>query len=185
MENASTTSARYSRGAIVLHWLIALLIVLNVIGAFVAEDLSKADKAWMMGNHKAAGLLILALTIARIVWRLIHPAPPLVETLKAWEAALARVTHALFYFLMLAVPLAGWGLASALGKGKPVGFFGLFDVPALPVGGDEPTVDMFHELHEIFAFLMIGLLVLHLGAALKHHWLDKDGTMRRMVPWLK
>lgn len=185
MENASTNSGRYSRGAVVLHWLIALLIVLNVIGAFVAEDLSKADEAIVMGYHKATGISILLLTIARIVWRLMHKAPPLVETLKAWEAALARVTHAGFYFLMLAVPLSGWAMSSAYSKGKPVSMFGLFDVPALPVGSDEPTADMFHELHEVFAFVMIGLFVLHVGAALKHHFMDKDGTMQRMVPWLK
>ncbi|MEY4952144.1 MAG: hypothetical protein RL299_568 [Pseudomonadota bacterium] len=185
MENASTTSDRYSRGAIVLHWLIALLIVLNVIGAFVAEDLSKADEAIVMGYHKATGISILLLTIARIVWRLMHKAPPLVETLKAWEAALARVIHAGFYFLMLAVPLSGWAMSSAYSKGKPVSMFGLFDMPALPVGSDEPTADMFHELHEVFAFVMIGLFVLHVGAALKHHFVDKDGTMQRMVPWLK
>lgn len=185
MENASTSSARYSRGAVVLHWLIALLIVLNIVVAFVSEDMSKADRAIVMGNHKAIGITILVLTVARIVWRLMHKAPPLIETLKAWEAALARVTHAGFYFLMLAVPLSGWGLSSAFSKGKPVSLFGLFDVPALPVGADEPTVDMFHELHEVFAFAMIGLLLLHVGAALKHHFVDKDGTMRRMVPWLK
>lgn len=185
MENASTTSDRYSRGAVVLHWLIALLIILNIIGAFVAEDLSKADEAIVIGYHKATGITILVLTLARIVWRLMHKAPPMVETLKAWEAALARVTHAGFYFLMLAVPLSGWAMHSAHSKGKSVSLFGLFDVPALPVGSDEPTADMFHELHEIFAFVMIGLFLLHVGAALKHHFVDKDGTMRRMVPWMK
>jgi cytochrome b561 len=185
MENASTSSARYSRGAVVLHWLIALLIVINIIGAFVAEDLPKADRAIVMGYHKATGITILVLTVARIVWRLMHKAPPLIETLKAWEAALARVTHAGFYFLMLAVPVTGWAFASAASKGKPVSLFGLVDVPALPVGSDEPTADMFSELHEVLAFVMIGLLVLHVGAALKHHFIDKDGTMRRMVPWLK
>lgn len=185
MDIASTTSARYSRGAIVLHWLIALLIILNVVAAFVSEDMSKADRAIVMGNHKAIGITILVLTVARIVWRLMHKAPPLMETLKAWEAALARVVHAGFYFLMLAVPVTGWALASAFSKGKPVSLFGLVGVPALPVGSDEPTVDMFGELHEVLAFAMIGLFVLHIAAALKHQFLDKDGTVRRMVPWLK
>lgn len=185
MDTASTASARYSRGAIVLHWLIAVLIILNVIAAFVSEDMSKADRAIVMGNHKAIGIAILLLTVVRIVWRLMHKAPPLLETLKAWEAALARVVHAGFYFLMLAVPLTGWAMSSAYSKGKPVSMFGLFDMPALPVGSDEPTADMFHELHEILAFVMIGLFLLHVGAALKHHFVDKDGTARRMVPWLK
>jgi len=185
METASTASARYSRGAIALHWLIAVLILLNIVAAFVSEDMSKADRAIVMGNHKAIGITILILTLLRIVWRLTHKAPPLMESLKAWEAALARVAHAGFYFLMLTLPVTGWALSSAFSKGKPVNLFGLANVPALPVGFDEPTVDMFGELHEVFGYLMIALLVLHIAAAVKHQFLDKDQTMRRMVPWLK
>ena len=185
MDNATTASARYSRGAIILHWLIAVLIMLNTAAAWVSEDMSKADRAMVMGNHKAIGITILVLTLARIVWRLMHKAPPLIETLKAWEAALSRVTHAGFYFLMLALPASGWALSSAFTKGAPVSLFGLFGFPALPVGTDKPTVGMFHEMHEVFGNLMVALFVLHVAAALKHHWIDKDGTMRRMVPWLK
>jgi cytochrome b561 len=185
MDTAPNSAARYSRGAIALHWIIALLIVLNFVVAWLSEDMPKQDAAIMMGNHKAIGITILALTVVRIAWKLTHKSPPLVETLKAWEAALAKVTHGLMYLLMLAIPLAGWGLSSAWGKGKPVSIFGMFDVPALPVGSDKPTVDMFHELHEITATLMLVLFVLHVGAALKHHLVDKDSTLRRMVPWMK
>ncbi|HQV03965.1 MULTISPECIES: cytochrome b [unclassified Novosphingobium] len=185
MDTAPNSAARYSRGAIALHWIIALLIVLNFVVAWLSEDMPKEDAAIMMGNHKAIGITILALTAVRIIWKLTHKTPPLVETLKAWEAALAKVTHGLMYLLMLAIPLAGWGLSSAWGKGKPVSMFGLFDVPALPVGSDKPTVGMFHELHEITATLMLVLFALHVGAALKHHLVDKDSTLRRMVPWMK
>ena len=185
MDTASLPLARYSRGAIALHWIIALLIALNFGAAWIAEDMSKQDAALVMGNHKAIGITVLVLTILRIVWKLTHPAPPLIETLKAWEAALAKVVHVLFYGLMLAIPLAGWALHSAFGQGKPVSIFGLFNVPALPVGSDKPTVSMFGELHEITATLMLVLFALHIGAALKHQIVDKDGTMRRMVPWLK
>lgn len=185
MDTAASSAARYSRGAIALHWIIALLIVLNFVVAWLAEDAPKEDAAVMMGNHKAIGITILALTVARIVWRLTHKAPPLLESLKAWEAALAKVTHGLFYLLMIAIPVAGWGLASAYGKGKPVSMFGLFDVPALPVGHDKATVGMFHDLHEVTATLMLVLFVLHVGAALKHQFLDKDGTLARMLPWAR
>ena len=100
--------ARYSRGAIALHWIIALLIMGNFIGAWVSEDMPRPEKMELMGYHKAFGMLILGLTVLRIIWRLTHTPPPLEETLKAWEAALAKVTHALFYFLMLAVPMLNW-----------------------------------------------------------------------------
>jgi cytochrome b561 len=185
MDTTHISAARYSRGAIALHWIIALMIMLNFALAWISEDLPKEDRAVMLGNHKAIGITILALTVLRILWRLTHKAPPLVETLKAWEAALSKVTHALFYLLMLAIPIAGWGLSSAWGKGKPVSIFGLFDVPALPVGSDKPTVEMFGELHEVAATIMLVLLALHIGAAIKHHWIDKDGTLRRMVPWIR
>lgn len=184
MATNTASADRYSRGAVILHWLIAVLIVLNYAAAWVAEDMPKEAKMQVMGNHKTIGITILLLTVLRIVWRLMHKAPPLVETLKAWEAALARVTHLALYFLMLAVPVAGWGLHSAFSQGAPVGMFGLFGFPALPVGSDKPTIGMFHELHEVFATLMLVLVVVHVAAALKHHFKDKDGTLRRMVPWL-
>jgi cytochrome b561 len=181
----AAAAARYSRGAMALHWIIALLIVLNFIGAWEAEDLEGAEKAYAMAGHKAFGITILTLTVLRIVWRFTHKPPPLLESLKAWEAAFAKVTHSLFYFLMLAVPLAGWSLHSAASNGKPVAIFGLTQVPALPVGSDKPTVGMFHDLHETFATLLLVLLVLHVAAALKHALIDRDGTLRRMVPFVK
>lgn len=184
METNDASAARYSRGAIVFHWVIALLIIMNFVIAWQAEDLPKPEMLVAMGYHKAWGITILLLTLSRIAWRVTHKTPPLVETLKAWEAALAKVIHGLFYFLMLAVPLAGWGLHSAF-SGKPVSMFGLFDMPALPVTQDKPTTGMFGELHEVFATLMLVLLALHVLAALKHQFIDKDGTLRRMVPWLR
>lgn len=185
MENASSAAARYSRGAIVLHWLIAVLIVLNFVVAWTAEEMSKADEAAMMANHKAIGITVLVLTVLRVIWRVAKKPPPLVETLKSWEAALSRVVHGVLYFLMLALPLSGWAMSSAFSKGKGVSLFGLFDAPALPVGYDKPTIGMYHDMHEIFATLMLVLVALHVGGALKHHFIDKDGTMRRMVPWLR
>lgn len=185
MENDQSSLTRYNRTAIALHWLIAVLILGNFVGAWLAEDLPKPDRMELMGYHKATGILILLLTLVRIVWRLVHKAPAMVETLKAWEVAVARVTHGLFYFLMLAVPFAGWGLHSAASKGKPVSMFGLFDMPALPVPSDKPTTGVFHEAHEVFATLLLALFVLHVAAALKHQFADKDATMRRMVPWMK
>ena len=178
-------NARYTRGAIAFHWIIAILIILNFVGAWIAEDMPKAEAAQVMAMHKASGLTILALSVLRIVWRLMNRAPPLVDTLKAWEAALAKVTHALFYFLMIGIPLTGWAMSSAGMKGAPIGWFGLFDIPALPVAHDRATAGVFHESHEVLATLMLVLLGLHVAAALKHQFLDRDGTMSRMLPFLK
>lgn len=184
MDTATSSAARYSRGAVVLHWLIAALIVVNFVVAWVHESLPKDERVVWMGNHKAIGITVLLLTVVRIGWRLTHTPPPLVETLKAWEVALTRVVHSLFYLVMLALPLSGWAMHSAASQGKPVGWFSLFDIPALPVAYDKPTIGMFHEGHEVFATLMLALLAIHVVAAFKHLHVDKDGTMRRMIPWL-
>lgn len=183
--STTDSAARYSRGAIILHWVIALLIIGNFIGAWISEDLPRDERMVMMGYHKATGVIILLLTLVRIGWRLVNRPPALLDTLKTWEAALARVTHLLFYVLMVAVPLAGLGLHSAFGKGKPVSLFGLVDFPALPVGSDKPTIGLFHELHEVTATAMLVLVALHVAAALKHQFLDRDGTLARMVPFLR
>lgn len=183
MKHPGNTAARYSRGAIVLHWAIAALIVLNFAAAWVSEDLPKAQAAQVMSNHKAIGLLILALTVLRMLWRLAHRPPPLAETLKAWEVALAKVVHGLFYVLMLAIPLAGWAMTSAYSGGKAVGFFGLFDIPGLPFQADKGLAGVFHEVHELGATLMLALIGLHLAGVAKHALVDRDGTARRMVPW--
>ncbi|NCU12023.1 MAG: cytochrome b [Sphingomonadaceae bacterium] len=183
--NIATHAARYSRGAIALHWIMAALIVLNFVLAELAEDAAKEDRSILMGNHKAIGITILLLTLVRIGWRMARPAPPPAETLKAWEAALSKVVHGLFYVLMLAIPLAGWAASSAYGQGAPVDMFGLFGMPALPVEHGKEPAGLFGELHETTAKLMFVLFVLHVGAALKHRFIDRDATLRRMVPWLK
>lgn len=181
--STTDSTARYSRGAIILHWLIALLIIGNFVGAWVSEDLPRDERMVMMGYHKATGVVILLLTLVRIGWRLLNPPPAMPTTLKPWEAGLARITHGLFYVLMLAVPLAGLGLHSAFGKGAPVSLFGLVDFPALPVGTDKPTIGLYHELHEVTATAMLVLFVLHVAAALKHQFIDRDGTTARMLPF--
>ena len=184
METTDPAAARYSRGAIILHWITALLIIGNVAGAWLSEGLPKPDRAQIMGLHKAFGITILLLTLVQIGWRLKHKSPPLVETLKAWEAALAKVTHWLFYILILAMPLAGWAFVSGAGAGKPVSMFGLFNLPALPVGTDKPTIGMFKDVHSVLGYGIVALFVLHVVGALKHQFVDRDGTLRRMLPWL-
>jgi cytochrome b561 len=185
MDTTNTSAARYSRGAIALHWIIALLIATNFGLAWVAEDLPDEQKYALIGNHKAIGLIVLVLTVVRIAWRLTHKAPPLLDTLKTWEAALSKVVHVLMYGLMLAIPLAGWGMSSIYAKGAPISIFGLFGFPAMPIAHEKSTQELFYELHEITATIMLVLLALHVGGALKHQFFDKDGTMRRIVPWLK
>ena len=181
MSSTSPDRTRYASGAIAIHWIVAVLIATNFALVWSAEDAPKEDA---MANHKAIGISILLLTVLRIVWRLTHRAPPLSETLKAWEAALARVVHALFYFLMVAIPFSGWAMSSAA-SGKPVGMFGVIDMPPLPFPQDRAIAGVFADTHETLATLMLALFALHAAGALKHQFLDKDGTLARMLPFLR
>lgn len=185
MQNAPSAGARYSRGAIAFHWTIAALIVANIAAIAIAGDLPKAEAGRVIDNHKAIGLLILALSVLRIVWRVTHPAPPFVESLKTWEVAAAKVVHSLFYFLIVAIPFTGWAMTSAFSGGQPISFFGLFDIPGLPFPADKEKAGVLHEVHELLAILTLSLLALHIGAALKHQFVDRDGTLGRMIPVLR
>ena len=171
---------RYSTGAIILHWLIAVLIALNFAAAWVAEDLPKPEQMQVMANHKAIGITVLLLTLVRIGWRLMHVAPPLSPHLKTWEAGLAKAVYGLLYLVMLALPVTGWGMHLTGSGGKPVNVFGVFAYPGLPVAHDKALSDVFHEMHGLFATLMLALLFLHVAGALKHQFIDRDGEMRRM-----
>lgn len=177
--------SRYSLGAIAFHWIIAILIVANFVTAFSAEDQPRSVAEQIMGNHKAIGITVLLLTIGRILWRLANRPPAFPTSLRPWEVALARLTHGLFYVLMVAVPLAGWVMHSVYTGGAAVDAFGLFSYPGLPLPQDKEGAEMAGELHEVMAFLMLALIGLHVLGALKHHWFDRDGSLFRMVPWAR
>jgi len=181
MSTAFSPSVRYARGSVILHWLIALLIVLNFAAAWVSEDMPKEQAAQIMGNHKAIGITILLLTVLRLIWRLIHKAPPLADTLAAWEVALSKVTHGLLYVLMLAIPLSGWLMHSAYSGGNPVSLFGMFGFPGYPFTQNKDLAHTFGEGHEVMATAMLALLAIHVAGALKHRIIDKDTeALKRM-----
>lgn len=174
---------RYSTGAIAFHWIIALLIAFNYVAAWMAEDLPKEQAGALMGNHKAVGITILLLTVLRILWRITHRPPAFLTSLQPWEAMLARVTHALFYVLMIGIPLAGWLMHSAYSGGATVNAFGVFSYPGLPLAADKAGAHTAGEVHEVLATAMLVLAGLHVLGALKHQFLDRDGSLARMLPW--
>lgn len=173
-----TSHSGYSRVAIALHWTIAALIIGNAVGGILADRVDDATAGAIMSVHKPTGLTILALSLFRLGWRLSHGFPRLPDSTPWWDAVFARATHITFYFLMIAVPLAGWMMVS--GGSRPLEYFGLFDVPKLPVS--KATAGLAHDAHTILAFTTIGLVVLHAAGALKHHLIDRDDVLHRMLP---
>lgn len=176
------SAMRYSRGAMWFHWTIATLILLNLPLGFFHDDFGPAARAWMMVFHKATGITVLALSVARLLWRLGHRPPPFDAAMHPWEALLARLTHWLFYLLMLALPLTGWMLSSS--GGRAIDYFGLFEIAPLPVSRSEGAHDLFEGLHERLALAMIGLILLHVAGAAKHHLQGHRHLIGRMAPWL-
>jgi cytochrome b561 len=172
---------RYSRGAVFFHWTIAALILVNLFLGFYHESFGKPATAWLMFFHKAIGISVLALSVARLGWRLGHRPPPFDPVLKRWEGALATITHWLFYVLMIGIPLSGWLLSST--GNRSIDFFGLFDIGPLPVSRSDDSHDLWEEVHELAGKLMLGLVVLHVAGALKHHLQGHRHLIGRMAPW--
>jgi cytochrome b561 len=175
-----TNSQRYGAVAQSLHWIVAALIVTQFVLASLADDLPNgAAKFAMLARHKSVGMTILMLAVLRWLWRLGHAPPALPATMPQYEKRLARFTHALLYVLLFAMPLSGWLMSSA--KNYPVSWFHLFTWPNL-VAPDPVKFNFFQGVHEVLAWTLFSVALLHIGAALKHHFYDKNEVLRRMLP---
>lgn len=170
-------SDRYNRVARALHWIIAALIIGNLAGGLLHDALE--DVINLMPLHKASGMTVLALSLARIAWRFTWRAPAYPAEMSGLEVFAARATHGVFYALMLAMPVTGWIMSSA-GK-YPLSWFGLFDLPKLPVSRDDPLYAIGRGGHELLGWMFLALVILHVGAALRHHFILKDNVLRRMA----
>lgn len=173
--------SKYSKVAVALHWTIAALIVTNFVLINMAEGLKGPARATYMIPHMGVGITILLLSLLRLFWRVGHKPPPLPEAIPGWQRSAGRFTHALFYFLIIAVPLTGWLMVSASPKSTGVPYFGLFDI-TLPTGKSEAIAGFGHEGHEILTKPLFFLILLHLLAALKHQFADRLPFLQRMWP---
>jgi len=181
MDNQTPTAGRrYSAVAMILHWAIAIGVIVNWRIAEAAEHVPQAERGAAMAPHFAIGMMILVLTVALLVWRLFHKPPPLGSHLATWERILAKGVHHLFYALLLVLPLLGWlGMS---GYGQPINMFGIV-WPVLPVGFGKETGHEMFEVHGSIGGAMILLVGLHIIGALKHQFLDKDGELWKMLPF--
>ncbi|MCC7304690.1 MAG: cytochrome b/b6 domain-containing protein [Alphaproteobacteria bacterium] len=160
------------------HWIMAILILMMLAMGFKMVQIPPGpDKLWVVMLHKSLGLLILMLACGRLLWRLASPRPDPTPTLKWWEDSLARIVHALLYVAFFAMPLSGWVMSSA-GR-YPVLFFGI-EMPRI-APQSRAIMEIAREIHDTAAFVLIGLLALHFAGALKHHFIDRDATLKRMT----
>jgi len=179
----TNSAERYGAVSRLLHWLLALLILTTIgLGAYMA-DLDKEDplRAQLFSLHKEIGVTILALAVIRILWILASRPPALPAVLQRWEVILAKSTVGLLYLLMLATPIAGYLMTNT--GGKPISYFGLFDLPSL-MAKNHDLHEILEEVHQILAYTVLALVCLHAAGAIKHRIIDKDpevDVLKRML----
>lgn len=178
---------RYSTVAMVLHWLIALSVILLLGSGVVMTRMAPGLLAFDLYQwHKALGITVLALTVLRILWRLTHRPPPLPDHMPKLERLGAHLGHLGFYVMLLVLPISGWWMASASPLNIPTTWFNLFIIPHLPAPETlEARKALEHDLkqvHEIAGWVMMALLAVHVAAALRHAFILRDGIMSRMLP---
>jgi cytochrome b561 len=174
LKNSNT---HYGKIAIILHWIMALLLIgLLILGLYMVELPIGLEKLKMYGWHKEYGILVLMLVFMRFFWRLTNNTPSL--NIPLLEKIAARTVHWLFYLFMFALPITGWLMTSA--AGLPVSFFGLFVLPNL-VSANQQSLALYQEIHKWLAYGLIATFFLHSAAALKHHFINKDDILKRML----
>ena len=171
---------RYSTLSLVFHWGLALLILAQVLLITAHEATDGPMSREFVQVHKALGLSVLVLTLARIGWRMANPALPAPPGTPEWQKFAAKATHVLFYVLLIAIPMFGWAASSA--GGRDIHWFGLFDWPLLPIERSRDLAGTFMDLHEAGVKALYVLLALHVLAALKHQFVDRDNVLHRMIP---
>ena len=171
---------RYTGVAIGLHWLIGIMILMSLsVGLYMAGLSLSPDKLRLYSWHKWAGVTIFMLVLVRSLWRLTHPAPPLPDDVPVWQRKVAEATHYALYALMIVIPLTGWLMSSA--KGFQTVYFGVIPIPDM-LAKNEGMGETLVLVHRYLNYSMIGLVIAHIAAALKHHFIDKDDILRRMLP---
>lgn len=177
---SSPLEIRYTPTAIALHWLVAIIIIGNLaFGLYMVDLPVSPTKLRYLSYHKWTGITVLLLSAARLLWRLWHPAPPLPESMKPWEKKGAHLSHVLLYVLFFASPVTGWLFSSAAGY-KTV-YFAVLPIPDL-LGKNKEVADVLRIVHHWINYLLAAVIAVHAAAALKHHFIDRDEVMRRMLP---
>ncbi len=178
-----SSTTRYGGVALALHWVMAIMILGSILlGLYMVELELSPQKLKLYSWHKWAGVTLFGFAVIRVLWRWTHPAPPMPAGIPRWQNGVAHATHLAIYVLLFAIPLSGWLMSSAFGF--QVIYFGVLPIPDL-LGKDKALAEQLKELHEILNMALWLLLLLHVVAALKHHLVDRDSVLHRMLPIIK
>lgn len=173
------TQDRYGIINILLHWIMAILVLgMIALGWYMSDLPVSLQKLKLFGLHKEFGVLVFMLIILRLFWRLINQTPRLPSQIPWIQRLAARIVHWIFYVLLILIPISGWLMSSA--AGLSVSFFGLFTLPNI-IDANKETMEQFLIVHSWLAYTLLVVIILHAAAALKHHFIDKDDILRRML----
>jgi cytochrome b561 len=184
------TNTRYNGVAVAIHWLTALAIAAQLAMGWTMTSMKPGSylQFSLYQWHKSVGITILALSIVRLVWRLLHKPPPLPAAMPAWEKRVAKASHALLYILLIGLPITGWAVVSASPFNIPTVLYGILPFPHLPILPDledkRAAEQALALMHEIGGWILVVLLAGHVGAALRHHFVVHDDVLVRMLPRL-
>jgi cytochrome b561 len=173
------TLNRYGAVAQLFHWAIVALIITQFVLALRAKGLSPVAKIGILATHKSIGITILGLALLRLAWRWLNTVPPLPPGAPRWQDRAAHVSHFVLYALLFITPLLGWLMSSA--RAFSVSWFGLVTLPDF-IKPNKAAFESLHEAHEFMAYSLAAIAIVHAAAALKHHFLDRNDVLRRMLP---
>ena len=185
------TPQRYTAIAILLHWLVAFcvlgLLLVGVVMVWAPPELVNLTLKFNLYQwHKSFGVMVFGLMSLRLLWRLTHPVPPLPDTLNRFERFFARLTHYGLYILLGVMPLTGWAVVSTASFNVPTLVFQTFHLPHISYLATHPDKASLSTLastiHLTLAICIAGLIALHITGALKHHFIDRDNVLKRMLP---
>lgn len=183
LDHSTTAPSNYDSVAKAIHWTMALLIPADWVIAIIREDMSREVRNTLMFTHRSIGLLVMALLVIRIAWRLTHTAPAHEKTsFEPWAGLAAKAGHGLLYLLMIAVPLAG--ILNTLYGGRALPFFGLFEI-ASPFAQNKDLAKQIGGAHELLANLLMIVVLAHAVAGIFHHVVLKDRTLMKMRPFAR
>ncbi len=176
------TISSYSTGSKVFHWLIALIVICMLSGSFFLDDVPEKYKSVAYMMHKSLGLTVLFLMVVRFFWIQYAGKPALPATVPAWQKVVSRIVQYALYLLLITMAMCGW-IMSVAAERIP-SYFGLFNL-SLPIQPSKSLAKLMNQSHETIAWVLIVLIVLHIAGAIKHHFIDKDNVLKRMLPGSK
>ncbi len=183
-----TERKRYSPVGIAFHWIMAGLIIFQIgWGWYMAQVSVGADKVAAFETHSAIGLPILVLACLRFIWRMMVPGPVNDADTPGWQSKSAYAIHYVFYICFFGLPLSGWAMWSSLGQPGPLYLGGVVPWPQLPLQNLSPeqqywVMDVAEDVHHFLVLVLVLIVPLHVGAALKHHFWDRHDVLTGMLP---